>query len=303
MSSEKDNVASTSFLTNFWKYRSNDINYWKEKGIVKGNMTRTKPLFKDKYIEHFASREVEQELAPNVDLQQIADKIDRINPLIFPMHTVRHRYFNKTMSAAVNDREHPAKQVIVLGAGFDTRAIRKRKYPVKFFEVDQAAVLRIKEKIYQAKAIDKNAEYVGIDYVKQDLIKSLESHNIDFNKPTHIIWEGNVFYLPINVVKNIMKDLKTAFKAGFTISFDYYHPRFIEKKTGHADLTTFVETLASMKATFQSGIEDVLSFASETGMKVVNNYKSGELLIEYGIDDNPGNKIDDYRVCTLTSFN
>jgi len=302
MPKDKDNVASTGFLTNHWKHRSNDMNYWKQKNLVRGNMTRTKPLFKDKYMEQFVSKEVGQELAPNVNLQQIAEKIDSINPLIFPMHTVRHRYFNKAMSAAVQDKAHPAQQVVVLGAGFDTRAVRKKKYPVKFFEVDQEAVLKIKERIYQSKAIDKNAEYIGIDYVQQDLVKSLASHNIDFNKPTHFIWEGNVFYLPLDTVKKILMDLKTAFKAGFTISFDYYHPRFIEKKTGHEDLSTFVETLANMNANFQSGIEDMATFANETGMKVVNNYKSAELLIEYGIDDSPSNKIDDYRVATLTSF-
>ncbi len=300
--SKENNVVKTSFLASYAKYRSNNIDYWKKNDLIRGEMTRTKPLFKDEYLAYFGSDEVAHSLSPDADLRQVVHTIDKINSLIFPMFSVRHRYINKQLANTIkniNLKETKDMQVIILGAGFDTRAANKRKYSVKFFEVDQPSLLKLKKQIYEAKKIDPNAVYVGIDYIKENLIDSLAKHRIDFNKPTHIIWEGNIAYLPIQLAENILISLKDNFKGGLSITFDYYSTQIYQKSTGHKDWTALVETLEAMNAPFRSGIDDIQEFAKKLGMVVKNNCNGADLLIKYGIDTLPDEKLKNYSMCTL----
>lgn len=292
----KSNVAATGFITNYWKNKSKNLAYWQERGLIHGTMTREKALFKDEYVELFASQEVAHKLSKDMDLRQMAERFDDINPIICPMHPIRHRYFNKSMKQVTQEA---AKQVVILGAGFDTRAVRKHKYNVRYFEVDQPEVLGIKAEIYAEKGVEPNAAYIGINYVEQDLMQALVAQGLDLTLPTHFIWEGNVVYLPMDAIKMVLGRIKQHFTAGATISFDYFDPKLINKETAYPEITEFVETFTRMGAQFKTGIADIYAFAKALELDVVDNYTGGELVAKYGIDDKPDARLQYYSLCTL----
>jgi len=90
------------------------------------------------------------------------------------------------------------KRVIILGAGFDTRSLRLAYLnSIPVFEIDHPdtakwKISRLKETLGH---LPGNVSYLQIDFNKQNLEDLASEHNLDFNIPTTIIWEGVTNYL------------------------------------------------------------------------------------------------------------
>ena len=112
-------------------------------------------------------------------------------------------------------REASVTQIVNLGCGFDTRAL---KHPEKtFFEVDFASVLSEKENLF-GKPV--NVNYCPCDLESDNLCKLLVHAGIDVNKPTLIMAECCFMYLEINTVRNLQRELAEMFKSCSIITFD-----------------------------------------------------------------------------------
>src|SRR5690349_15226859 len=90
-----------------------------------------------------------------------------------------------------------AKQLVVLGAGYDGRAWRMHELAgVKVFEVDHPATQREKRahlaELPAAKAV---VSFVPINFEKESLNTELDRAGHDRSVPTCWIWEGVVMYL------------------------------------------------------------------------------------------------------------
>jgi methyltransferase (TIGR00027 family) len=191
------------------------------------------------------------------------------------------------------------EQVVVLGAGLDTRAARKPADGVTYFEIDDAATLALKESCYRQRDIDVDERFIPGNYVTDGLIDMLDDNGFDFQLPTYIIWEGNTMYLPMDRNTRIVTDL-TEHLREFRLSFDYMAGAVIENTTGDAGITSMVASFAAMGAPWLSGIDDVQRLASELGLSVVDNFTTGELNSRYRPGRTLGSPIFTfYSVCTL----
>ena len=90
------------------------------------------------------------------------------------------------------------KQLIILGAGFDTRALRLdylNSIPV--LEIDHPDTARWKmDRLKESLGyLPQNVRYLQIDFNHQSLEDLASGHNLNFNIPTTIIWEGVTNYL------------------------------------------------------------------------------------------------------------
>ena len=187
------NISTTAVLANYWKTEAKSKKNWP--AICQQPGGRERDLFKDSLMGHFFDAEAKQ------------DAVERLDPRMWLSLASRTRFFRRTVSHAVKHKA--VKQVIILGSGFDTLPARKIKYTnelgVTFFEIDQSHLLACKQAIYAENHVDKNADYIGIDYVKENLIEQLKMHAVDFTVPTLILWEGNTFYLDKTDVINIYR--------------------------------------------------------------------------------------------------
>lgn len=278
-------TRNTGLLTVYWKNRAKQQSFWDEK--MHGKATRQKPLFKDDFMPLFINEEAE-------------DYAQKMDPKLALAIAVRHKFFTKEISKSIKSESNPTKQVILLGSGYDTRAVRKKKYSqqfgVKFFEVDQNEVLNKKQKIYQQHQIDPNATYIGIDYIKADLIEELRKAGADFSVPTHIIWEGNTFYLTPEQIEKVLTDLKLAFTGQLFVSFDY-----IQKESNKiAEVKAFKQNLKEANAEMKSDVSDFKQEITEKlGFTVKNHTSCSEMTKEYGVGDNPYESQKNYYLCTL----
>jgi methyltransferase (TIGR00027 family) len=193
------------------------------------------------------------------------------------------------------------RQVVILGAGLDTRAVRKQSPGVTYFEIDDPATLKLKEICYDRQGLDVDVRFIPGNYVSDGLIDLLRRNDFDFDVPTYLIWEGNTMYLPLENVKHTLLELRRSVER-FRVSFDYMADAVIANTTGDAGITMLVESFAAMGAPWVSGIRDIQSLARKLSLTLVENFKTAELYRSYW----PGRPLtsrifDYYSVCTVGS--
>jgi methyltransferase (TIGR00027 family) len=225
------------------------------------------PLYRDTVVELFLNGETKQAAA------LVAASFSTAKDLV----RIRTKYFDDKLDAQILAH---CRQVVILGAGLDTRAARKPAPGVTYFEIDDAATLKLKQMSYEQRHIDVNVRFIPGNYVTDGLIDLLKQNDFDFNLPTFLIWEGNTMYLPLDSSKHMLTQLKKYVKR-FRLSFDYMAKAVISNTTGDTGITNLIGSFANMGAPWISGISDIQGFARELSLTVVENFKTAQLYRTY----------------------
>lgn len=116
-------------------------------------------------------------------------------------------------------------QIVILGAGYDSRPYRFRDLigPALIYEVDASATQEQKRSILRNNGIDchKNIRYVSLDFEEDDLAEVLYSAGFDPSLRTLFIWEGVTFYLKPAAVKMIIQSLRLNAASHSILCFDF----------------------------------------------------------------------------------
>jgi len=127
-----------------------------------------------------------------------------------------------------------AKQVLVLGAGYDTIGWRLApEFPdVQFFEVDHPATARLKEKGIERMGACANLHLLAEDLGERELADVLQSNKAwDNASPTVFVAEGLLMYLPPEAVGALFRQCAAVSGEGSRIAFSYVGTR----KNGRPD--------------------------------------------------------------------
>jgi methyltransferase (TIGR00027 family) len=268
-----ENVSGTAFIVAEFRAEENSA---------------ANPLYQDSVVGLFL----------NQDSRQAAGRVAASFPPVKDLVKIRTRYFDDMLEQQI--RSH-ARQVVILGAGLDTRAVRKRAAGVTYFEIDDAATLSVKRTCYQQQGIDVPVKFIPGNYVTEGLIALLERNDFDFELPTYLIWEGNTMYLPLHSTRHVLTQLRTHVKR-FRLSFDYMAEAVISNTTGDPGITSLVDSFAAMGAPWLSGIRDIQGLAGELGLHLIENFKTAELYQTYWQGRPMTSTIFTfYSVCTLGS--
>jgi len=243
------------------------------------------PLYKDSVVGLFLSEES----------RNAAGRVAASFPPVKDLVKIRTKYFDDTLEKQILSK---FRQVVILGAGLDTRAVRKQSAGVTYFEIDDAATLKLKQTCYEQQGIDANVKFIPGNYVTDGMIDLLRKNDFDFDLPTYFIWEGNTMYLPLDSVKGILMQVRR-YVARFRLSFDYMAEAVISKTTGDPGITRLVESFASMGAPWLSGIRDIQSLAREMRLNLLENFKTSELYQTYRLGPMTSPIFGFYSVCTL----
>lgn len=168
------------------------------------------------------------------------------------------------------------RQVVILGSGLDTRAVRKQASGVAYFELDDKATLDLKRARFAEHGIQAALTLIPANYVTDDWIALLAENGFDFVLPTHFIWEGNTTYLTRSDMKHVMVTIREKIRYA-TLSFDYLSTKVIDKSTGDAGLSALVEHFARLGAPWITGIDDVYALGDELDLDVIHNVLSADL--------------------------
>jgi methyltransferase (TIGR00027 family) len=114
-------------------------------------------------------------------------------------------------------------QFVILGAGFDTRALRLPKdLRVRSFEVDTPRTQAIKRRMLAKTALDASRiTFVPASFEKEDWFTRLVAAGFDPSKPALFLWEGVVMYLDRAAVEDTLRKIGSC-AAGSMVAFDYF---------------------------------------------------------------------------------
>lgn len=144
------------------------------------------------------------------------------------MTLLRTRFIDERLQQAVQDG---AKQIVILGAGFDSRAYRLRSLlaNTKVIEVDYGPTQEYKKKRVREVlgGFPPNLTFAPIDFTKDKLSVVLHKAGYRDNLRTCVVWEGVTYYIPEDAVKSTLKTLGQMAAPGSSILVDYMNHTFV----------------------------------------------------------------------------
>jgi methyltransferase (TIGR00027 family) len=148
--------------------------------------------------------------------------IDRRWPGARTSALARTRYIDEALTGALSNG---LTQVVILGAGFDSRAYRIPGIAnAHVFEVDHPDTSQTKQQIVSnvLAGTPPHVSFVSIDFNRQDLGEVMRSTGLDLDRPIFFLWEGVTHYLTDAAVDATFKFVATA-AALSRIVFTYIH--------------------------------------------------------------------------------
>ncbi len=124
----------------------------------------------------------------------------------------RTAFFDRVVISAIG---RGIAQVLVVGAGYDGRALRYAKAGVRWFEVDYPATQRDKLARLKRLGIDAgHVTFLGADLRDAGLASAVAAAGLEPGSPCQIICEGVAVYLDIAVLQGLLAELRALATAG-----------------------------------------------------------------------------------------
>jgi methyltransferase (TIGR00027 family) len=177
----------------------------------------------DHLAVHFLAPEFRllAELARIRPIHRVIEKvIDRRWPGPRGGVVVRTRFLDEEIEAAIAGVE----QVLILGAGFDTRAFRLAgTNRVAIFEVDHPNTQKVKRETLLRifGKIPDNVTLVPIEFGSEELTGVLANAGFEFGRRTLVLWEGVTNYLTAESVDSTFRFVAGATSSGSPVFFTY----------------------------------------------------------------------------------
>ena len=145
------------------------------------------------------------------------------------MMSHRTAFFDTVIQEALTRPDNPARQFVVLGAGFDTHCYDLPEgIQVKCFEVDMAPTLNAKKRGLESAGIPHDhVTFVETDFNQKAWLEALTEAGFDSSVTTFILWEGVTMYLTEQAAMDTLKAM-TSLPAGSGIAFDYFSKQLID---------------------------------------------------------------------------
>jgi len=134
----------------------------------------------------------------------------------------RTRIFDAAFESALNEGW---SQIVLLGAGFDTRTLRFVEHDrrTRVFELDMPTTQEAKRDLYRRKHVPLPDEliFVPIDFATQDIGGTLRAAGYRDGESTLFLWEGVTMYLAEAAVLNTLDFVSRSSAPGSELVFDY----------------------------------------------------------------------------------
>lgn len=176
------------------------------------------------------------------------------------------------------------EQLVILGAGLDTRSYRlpAARSHVRCFEVDAPRGQAFKRAMLAKAGIDASrVTFVAADFGREDWYEKLQAAGFDPRKPSFFLWESVTMYLDRPSVASTLKRIaRTAH--GSAVAFDYFSPELLEDRSptwryGRAILRVVAEPFGTFALdTTPPASEHVAAFVAACGLTLEEQRNFGE---------------------------
>ena len=183
------------------------------------------------------------------------------------------------------DRGFP--QIVLLGAGMDTRALRfqGRNMGTTIFELDIPTTQRPKLEILERKKVTlpRGLVFVPIDFNKQRLADVLLNAGYREKQKTLFVWEGVTMYLEPEAVDGTLAFIRASAAEGSVVIFDYIYASVLRRENRFYGEKEIFETVARAGEGWTFGIEAgaIERFLSERGLELLSHHAPSDLEAAY----------------------
>jgi methyltransferase (TIGR00027 family) len=211
--------------------------------------------------------------------------IDRNWPGSRPSAVVRTRLIDDAVAEGLEDG---AKQLAILGAGYDTRGMRlpaAARIPV--FELDQSPTQeRKKERLLKRDGeLPANIRYVPFDLLQEGVGAPLGRGGFVSGLKSVYVWEGVLSYLTPEAVDQTLGWVRSSGASGSRIVFTYVDISLLEQNEDGDAEPPWSAQVAKVGEPFRYGLDpaDLEGFLATRGFELVWDLSTAEALRQ-----NPG---------------
>lgn len=209
--------------------------------------------------------------------------IERRMPGLYGYITARTKHMDRLL---VEDVRAGARQVVILGAGADSRAYRLTGdlATIPVFEVDHPMTGAWKQNMLGRLLgrIPDHVHFISVDFGTRALRPALEAAGVDRTIPTVFLWEGVTPYLVSDDIDATLDDL-AYFVSGSSIIFDYWHRDAFDHPCPYPEGDKYIRELAAREEPVRSGLDPAMlaTYLAEHGWHLVDNTQPAALARQY----------------------
>lgn len=209
-------------------------------------------------------------------------KLDQAMPGMTPYIIARTTYFDRLFLEALRAG---APQIVLLGAGYDSRAYRFAisNGSTTVYELDAAETQARKRECLRSAhvAIPPSVKLVPIDFLRESLADALGKAGFRLHARTLFLWEGVSYYLDAASVDRTLAFVRDTGAGDAAIAFDYTIPLTDENLGECYGSTTFLAAMRAYHASeaFMFAIPDreIESFLAARGLQLVEHYNAAAI--------------------------
>lgn len=232
--------------------------------------------------------------------QWVIDQTEKATRGLYGEQICRTRYIDEAVVTAL---QNGIRQVVMLGAGVDTRAYRlSGMESAKVFELDLPGNSKTKKQRVEKLLGDRasHVRFLPIDFEEQDLGECLKVGGFDMSQPAVFVWEAVTQYIPTETVGKTLEFIGRCAK-GSRVVFTYVLRWIIEHPEHDPEALALMKLSKQKMAPFIFGLDPVElpEYLKRFGLKFVSDV--GDEYYKNNWLDPMGRKLDityGERICT-----
>jgi methyltransferase (TIGR00027 family) len=242
-------------------------------------------LFSDPFAIHFLDRKLRLVVrASNLPFVKtyLKKTIQNKIPGAMSSGIGRTKYIDDLLALTI---KNGVKQVIILGAGFDTRGSRLEFLnSIPIIEIDHPNTSNYKIDVYKTRIgkLPQNVRYCQVDFNKQSLDQLADENKFNFLIPTTIIWEGVTNYLTANAIDKTFAFI-SKFPGGSFVIFTYVHKQVLDDPGAFTGGEKLLQDLENMEERWTFGFlpGELSGYLSTFGLTLVEDLGATEYRQRY----------------------
>src|SRR5882724_3870317 len=195
----------------------------------------------------------------------------------------RTRYIDDALAAALAER---VEQVVILGAGFDSRPYRIPGIErARVFEVDHPATQATKQAVMRRLlgVLPAHVTFVPVDFDRQDAGDALTARGFRRGARTFFLWEGVTNYLTAEAVDATLRFVASAASPGSPLLFTYIHRGMLDGSLAFEGARAGSATVRRIGEPYTFGLDpaELRGYLAERGLQLVEDVAAPDYRARY----------------------
>jgi len=225
--------------------------------------------------------------------------LDRVSPGARAAGIARTKWIDDEATTALKS----ATQLVLLGAGFDVRALRlPQATRALTFELDHPQTSSAKQAALKGiePTLPERVRYIGIDFNCQSITEALVKAGFDTSQPACWIWEGVTNYLTEEAVDRALRQIADTSTEGSILLFTYVERAVLDYPSRYYGAHRLTARLKSYGEPWTFGLDsrDVRSYLAARRFELLKDVNVAEVWKHAGRSDLGIHGYEFYRIAS-----